>query len=95
MVTVSSDKMGKIWTLKSCVTLRGHSSAVRAVVITEEGRIATASDDGTVKVWNLDGQCLTTFSCHDGPISALALTQMNEIVSGSKDTTATVNDVDC
>lgn len=54
-----------------CVAyLRGHSLAVVAVVTTGDMRVASASEDGTVRVWDVsDGTCLRTIDlgqriCH-------------------------------
>ena len=45
-------------------TLQGHSSDVNAVAVTPDGqRAISASDDKTLKVWDLtSGECLATFT---------------------------------
>jgi WD40 repeat protein/serine/threonine protein kinase len=52
----SDDKTVKIWdaiTGKECLTLKGHTFAVKFVAWHPDGkRLASLSEDGTVKVWN-------------------------------------------
>jgi len=54
-------------------TLTGHTAGVRAVAVTPDGRRAvSASDDQTLKVWDLEsGAVIATFS-GDGPLDACA-----------------------
>ena len=66
-----------MWNLKTgndVRTLEGHSGAVRAVTVTPEGgQVLSASDDRTLKVWDLDsGSCLATFTA-DAPLKACAV----------------------
>ncbi len=44
-------------------TLLGHTAAIYSLVVTSDGRLAfSASEDKTIKVWDLqNGNCLTTF----------------------------------
>jgi WD40 repeat protein len=58
----------KVWDLASgreLRTLTGHSDAVNAVAVAPDGRrVVSASDDNTVKVWNVEtGEVLATFTC--------------------------------
>lgn len=46
--------------------LRGHESAIHAVVFSADGqRLATASEDGTARLWDLSGQQLAVFQGHN------------------------------
>jgi WD40 repeat protein len=48
----------KLWNLQGeeLKTLKGHSSRVKSVSFSPDGKtLATASDDNTVKLWNLQG----------------------------------------
>ncbi|SCL28095.1 toxin glutamine deamidase domain-containing protein [Micromonospora inyonensis] len=66
-ISVVSDERGP---------LTGHDGPVWAVTswLGESGpRVASASDDGTVRIWDVaSGQRLVTFEGHDGPVSAVA-----------------------
>ncbi len=55
-------------------TLRGHSGAMWDVSFSPDGRrIASAGDDGTVKLWDTTtGRLIATFEGHGGPVSRVA-----------------------
>ena len=57
-------------------TLTGHSSYVNAVAVTPDGqRAVSASDDQTLKVWDLaSGRELRTLTGHTDPVTAVAMT---------------------
>ena len=60
------------------LTLRGHSNNVWDVAYSPDGsRLATASFDGTVKIWNVSpgpeqGKEITTLSGHTAEVSGVA-----------------------
>ncbi|WP_411132975.1 NB-ARC domain-containing protein [Streptomyces sp. C10] len=56
-------------------TLTGHTNAVRAVAIAPDDTwIATASDDGTVRIWDVaSGNCTATLSGHTDSVHAVAI----------------------
>ena len=75
-------------------TLSGHGGWVMALALTGDGRVVSGSDDGTVKVWDLNsGQEERTLSGHGGGVMALALTGDGRVVSGSYDGTVKVWDL--
>jgi hypothetical protein len=52
--------------------LEGHSGIVTSVVFSPDGKtIATGSDDKTVKLWNLNGQEMTTLKGHSGIVTSV------------------------
>ncbi|KAB8331286.1 hypothetical protein SD80_026025, partial [Scytonema tolypothrichoides VB-61278] len=59
---------------KQLLTLNGHSDSVRAVIVTPDGkRVISASDDSTLKVWDLaDGKVVTNFTA-DSPLWCCAV----------------------
>ncbi|KAF7979561.1 hypothetical protein HWV62_41836 [Athelia sp. TMB] len=71
--------------------LRGHTDVVNAVVISPDGsKIASCSDDSTVRVWNaLTGQeALPPLQGHEYPVECLAFSpDGSKILSGSYDGT--------
>ena len=72
LATASMDKTIKIWnfTDSSRFTLRGHTDWVNAVRVDSASRTAlSASDDCTVKLWDLDTKaCIKTFEGHVGQV---------------------------
>ena len=68
--------------------LRGHADSVNAVVISPLGNIlASASDDKTIKLWNLQtGELIHTFFGHSATVDAVAISPDGRmLVSGSFD----------
>merc|ERR1712159_808385 len=80
--------------VESVSTLTGHSDRVNCVAFIKGGnKIATASRDKKVKVWNIDeknddlGQCICTFEGHSNPVTSVAFSEDGKkIVSGSSET---------
>jgi WD40 repeat protein len=69
----------KVWELETgheLHTLAGHTSWVRAVAVTPDGRRAvSASSDETLKVWELEtGHELHTLAGHTDTVNAVAVT---------------------
>lgn len=84
MVTTTKETFRKAWNAK--YTLRSHFDAVRALVFhPTDPVLITASDDHTLKLWNLhktvpakksaslDVEPLYTFRSHTGPVLCLAM----------------------
>ncbi|KAL8727014.1 MAG: hypothetical protein Q9166_006312 [cf. Caloplaca sp. 2 TL-2023] len=73
----SMDKTVKIWNFedKSTFLLRGHTDFVNAVKLdTASHTVVSASDDCTVKMWDLDTkQCIRTFEGHVGQVQQVLL----------------------
>ncbi|MEU5036261.1 NB-ARC domain-containing protein [Streptomyces rubiginosohelvolus] len=56
-------------------TLTGHTSPVRSLVIAPDGTwLATASNDGTVRLWDrVSGTCTATLTGHTGPVRKVVM----------------------
>jgi WD40 repeat protein len=73
--------------------LEGHGGPVNAVGLTGDGRAVSASDDATLRVWDLaSGRELALLVGHDGPVNAVALAG-GRAVSASDDATLRVWDL--
>jgi WD40 repeat protein len=80
-------KEPKLW-----ATLTGHKGAVNAVAFApSQAVLASASDDGMVKLWNLDtGENTVTF-VHPAPVLSVAFDEAgSRLVSGCRDGTVRV-----
>jgi WD40 repeat protein len=79
--------MLKLWDLQSgreLHTLAGHAGSVWAVAATSDGqRAVSASDDHTLKVWELEtGTLIATFSC-DTSVECCDFASKTTIVAGN------------
>jgi WD40 repeat protein len=77
------------------VVLNGHTEWVRSATFSPDGtRIVTASEDGTARVWDLQGKLLATLQGHtDWVYSASFSPDGTRIVTASRDQTARVWDM--
>uniref|UniRef100_A0A8J6ZM29 PQQ-binding-like beta-propeller repeat protein n=1 Tax=Desmonostoc muscorum LEGE 12446 TaxID=1828758 RepID=A0A8J6ZM29_DESMC len=74
-------------------TLTGHSNSVNAVAVTPNGQqVISASNDDTLKVWNLaTGEKLFTLTGHSDSVNAIAVTPNGQqVISASLDSTLKV-----
>jgi WD40 repeat protein len=77
-------------------TLEGHSSSVRSVAFSHDStKLALASGDKTVKVWDANsGACLQTLEGHSNTVSSIAFSHdSTKLASASYDSTVKVWDV--
>jgi WD40 repeat protein len=72
--------------------LRGHSRPVVALAFDDSGRVlASASTDGTARIWDVGGQRLEMQLRHPGPVVAVDMSPDGRfVVTGSFDKSARV-----
>jgi WD40 repeat protein len=71
---------------KSRIVLEGHSDAINSLAILPNGYIISASDDTTLKIWNIrTSQCIKTLEGHNGRVSSLLIHSNGNIISYSKE----------
>ncbi|WP_026735542.1 NB-ARC domain-containing protein [Fischerella sp. PCC 9605] len=74
-----------------------HAGWVRSIVFSADGQtLFSASDDQTVKQWNLAGQCLQVFRGHTSFVFSVALLERGDrpiLASGSIDQTINLLDI--
>jgi WD40 repeat protein len=78
-------------------TLHGHADRVNACTVTPDGeRVVSASNDRTLKVWDLDGsRALAVLSGHAARVTACTVRHdSRRVVSASHDGTLKVWDLD-
>ena len=69
-------------------TLIGHTDWVRSLVVLPDGRLASASDDKTIRLWNTTtGESFKTLTGHTDWVNALVVLQDGTLASGSADNT--------
>jgi WD40 repeat protein len=71
----------------SCIgAMVGHTAPVRVLKYLSNNRLASGSDDTTVRVWDLrEGECMWVFASHSKPITSLKTTSGDRLLSGSMD----------
>jgi WD40 repeat protein len=75
--------------------LVGHNKSVNSVSFSPKGdAIATASDDKTTKLWDLQGNCLVTFTGHNYSVTSVCFSPNGDaIATASDDKTAKLWDL--
>lgn len=76
------------------IYLEGHTDKVNSIAVLANGVGVSASDDGTLRVWDLrSGDRLQTLRGHNSPVISVTVTENGACVSGSKDGTLRVWDI--
>jgi len=92
------DKSLTMWdadTLERRGELRGHTDVIQDVAFGPDGKVVTASFDGTAKIWDLESRReLATLRGHSGPLLGVAVGPDGALVAtGSLDGTAKLWDL--
>ncbi|MHC1592864.1 MAG: WD40 repeat domain-containing protein, partial [Methermicoccaceae archaeon] len=74
---------------ESVATLEGHSDTVRSVAFSPDGKlVASGSNDGTVKLWNVSTRGYVATLEFNGPVLSVAFSPDGKLLaSGSDDRT--------
>ena len=75
LAAAGADGVVRLWEVASgrlVQSLEGHSGAVQAVAWSDDGRLASASLDGTVRVWGPDGELAAVLAGHEGAAKGVA-----------------------
>jgi WD40 repeat protein len=96
----SSSSLVRVWDPAdpiSEIVLRGHEAGVNALLLLPDARLASASDDHTVRVWTLPSRTQrprghrrihsAVLSGHTGAVTSLAVLPDGRLASASKDHT--------
>jgi WD40 repeat protein/serine/threonine protein kinase len=103
LATASDDNTTKLWNVAdlhnpgifAVRTLKGHGDSVSSLAFSKDGRLATGSEDRTIKIWRLaTGRDEMTIRGHTRPINGMAFSpDGRNVVSSSADNTIRVWDV--
>jgi WD40 repeat protein len=74
------------------IALQGHTDSVRDAVFSPDGRyIATASNDGTARIWGIDGNLRSLLKGHEGYVVRVMFSPDSSfVVTASSDSTAKI-----
>lgn len=93
LVSGGCDRDVRVWNMatgKSIHTLRGHTSTVRCLKMSDAKTAISGSRDTTLRVWDLEtGVCKNVLVGHQASVRCLAI-HGDLVVSGSYDTTARI-----
>lgn len=92
ILTASADKTIKMWKEgKVCVTYNGHKDCVRDIAVLNADRFLSCSNDASVILWAISGECLSTFYGHTNFIYSISIIGNGEgFVTGGEDRTLRV-----
>jgi len=99
LIFTSNDYSFKIWSFlseKICLKIDGHNDNISSLEESPDGKkIITASEDNTLKVWDISGKLLHTLKGHFAGIKTVAITpNSNLIISGSEDYNIRIWDIE-
>jgi cytochrome c len=83
IATVSFDNAVGLWSDQTPVWFDGHQAAVNAVLFAPDGRIYSAGDDFTLRVWASDGTADAVRDGHKGKVVSLAVSPDGTMVASA------------
>jgi len=72
-------------TLAITQTLTGHNASVQKLIRLVDGRLASASDDGTIRIWNLTAGVAVSVQAHIGGVNDIIQLSSGDICSCGED----------
>ncbi|ORY18153.1 polyubiquitin binding protein-like protein [Clohesyomyces aquaticus] len=91
--SAGNDAVIRLWTLKGqqLATLNGHENFIYSLATLSDGRLASSSEDRTVRIWNWGSrQCLQTITHPAISVWSVAAAPNGDIVTGASDRVARV-----
>jgi WD40 repeat protein len=83
----------RVWSVKTgdcLLPLEGHTDDITSMCALGDGRLASASKDTTVRVWNAESGACLVLNGHTGPVTSVCALGDGQLASASKDTTVRV-----
>jgi len=93
--TGSTDQTARLWRAATGVldtVLYGHTGYVHDVSFAADGRVVTASGDGTARTWGANGRPLETLRGHRGAVMAAVFSADGAVVTAGADGTIRIWD---
>jgi WD40 repeat protein len=97
LVSAGSDYTIRIWELDTGMCVKtffaAHDKWITSLCLPRNNfnGIISGANDALIKIWSVDsGQCVQTLDKHTGAVNALLMTDKDQIVSASDDTTIRV-----
>ncbi|KAJ3164834.1 hypothetical protein HDU88_005046 [Geranomyces variabilis] len=85
-LTGSADKSIKLWDGEKAIkTFTGHTDAVRGLAMAPDGNFVSCSNDGTLRIWSLDGECINELNGHTSFVYSVSVSSSGEIASCGED----------
>jgi WD40 repeat protein len=73
VLSATADSKSQLWPLVAGKKLAGHAAAIVGISPAAEGQFASASAEGVVKVWDINGGNAVRDFNHGGPITGLVI----------------------
>jgi cytochrome c len=83
IATVSFDNAVGLWSDQQPVWFDGHEAAVNAVLFAPDGRVYSAGDDYSLRVWSAEGAEQAVWTGHKGKVMSLALSPDGGLIASA------------
>jgi len=85
-LTGSGDRTVKLWRGEACAhTFTGHTDVVRSLAYVSGVGFLSSSNDGTVRLWELGGSCLSVFQASESFVYSVSVLPSGEYLTCSED----------